>query len=199
MMSLPTGRRGQALAVSLTLLVLALVWLGAVSPAIDWYQGRAESLTQQQTLADHMEAIAATAPALQRQVAQADTAPPPARMLLGGATDAIAGAQLQQAVQDMAVKAGATVTSAEVLPAETVGSYRRIGLRVTVTGGWPVLVALFTALSQATPRMLVDDLSLHPSPAASNGESHPLEATFTVLAYRAGATEPPSAPGRAPG
>ena len=191
MMSLPTGRRGQVLALALTLLVVAAVWFGAVSPALDWYQGRAEYLTQQQTLADHMEAIAATAPALQRQVAAADTAPAPGQMLLVGATDAIAGAQLQQAVQDMAVKAGATVSSAEVLPADAVGIYRRIGLRVTITGGWPVMVALFTGLSQATPRMLVDDLSIHPSLAANGSDSHPLEATFTVLAYRAGASAVP--------
>ena len=186
MTALPTGRRGQALALALTLVALAIVWLGAAAPALDWYGTRAEHLAEQQTLAARMEAVAATAPALRQIVAQGNAAPV-ARSVLDGATDAIAGATLQQSVQDMAVKAGATLTSAEVLPADTVGSYHRIGVHVSVTGGWPVIVALFGAIAGATPRMLVDDVSLRQSLALGQAEEHPMQAGFTVIALHAGA------------
>ena len=190
MRGLPNGRGGQALAVVLLVAVLALAWAGGAAPALAWYADRADYLVQQQTLAARMQAIAATAPPLQRQLAQADTAPPPARSLVDGATDAIAGATLQQAVQDMAARAGATVSSAEVLPAETAGAYRRIGLRVTVSGGWPVVVALLRALAEGLPRTLVDDLSLRQSLALGQTDSHPLEASFTVIAFHAGQGAP---------
>lgn len=190
MTRLPTGPRGQILAVALTVVVLALAWLGGVAPALDWYAARAEYLDGQQALAARMAGIAASAPALQRQLARVGDAPPP-RTVLDGATDAIAGAALQQAVQDMAAKAGVTVTSAEVLPAETVGSYRRIGLHVTASGGWPVIVALLEAVAQATPRMLVDDLTLRQGLALGPSESHPLQAAFTVIAFHATAAAPP--------
>ena len=190
MTSLPTGRRGQALAVALTVMLVALVWLGAVAPALDWYWARAEHLDEQRTLAARMEGVALAAPALRQQVA-AGSAAPAARTMLDGATDAVAGASLAQTVQDMAAKAGATVTSAEVLPADTVGSYRRVGLHVTASGGWPVVVALFSAIAQATPRMLLDDVSLRQSVALGQAESRPLEVGFTVIAFHAGAASAP--------
>ena len=191
MSPLPTGRRGQALAVGLALLALAMVWLAAVAPALDWYGARAEHLAEQQILADRMAAIVATAPALRQVLARADSAAPAPSTMLDGATDGIAGATLQQAMQDMAAKAGATVTSAEVLPAEAVGSYRRISLHVTATGGWPVIVALFSAVADATPRMLVNDVSLRQSLALGPADKHPLEASFTVIAFSAGAASAP--------
>ncbi len=168
-----------------------MVWLAAVAPALDWYSARAEHLAEQQILADRMAAIVATAPALRQVLAQADSAAPAPRTVLDGATDGISGATLQQAVQDLAAKAGATVTSAEVLPAEPVGSYRRISLHVTVTGGWPVIVALFGAVADAAPRMLVNDVSLRQSLALGATDKHPLEASFTVIAYSAGSASAP--------
>ena len=191
MTPLPTGRRGQALAVGLTLLVAGVLWLGIIGPAFDWYGARAEYLAQQQTLAARMEAIVASAPALRAQLAQANTSAPAPQAVLEGATDAIAGAALQQAVQDLAAKAGATVTSAEILPAEPVAAYRRISLHVTATGSWPVIVTLLSSVAQATPRMLVDDLSLRQSLALGAMDSHPFEASFTVIAFHTGATSTP--------
>ena len=191
MTPLPTGRRGQALALGLALLVIAVIWLGAVAPALDWYGARADQLSRQQTLAARMASIAATAPALQRLVARMDSAAPGPRTMLEGATDAVAGAALQQAVQDMAARTGATVTSAEVLPAETAGSYRRIRLHVTATGPWPGIVALFGAVAEAVPHMLVDDVSLRQSLALGAVDRHPLEASFTVIAFHAGPPGPP--------
>ncbi len=191
MTSLPTGRRGQALAVGLTLLVVAVLWLGAIAPALDWFGARADTLARQQTLAARMASVAATIPALQQLVARMDSAAPAPRTVLDGATDAIAGAALQQAVQDMAAKTGATVTSAEVLPADTVGAYRRISLRVSATGSWPVVVGLFAALADAVPRMLVDDVSLRRSLALGATDQHPMDATFTVIAFHAGPANAP--------
>ncbi len=191
MTPLPIGRRGQALALGLTLLVAAVLWLGVIGPALDWYGARADYLAQQQTLADRMAAIVASAPALRAQLAQANTSSPAPQAVLEGATDAIAGATLQQAVQDLAVKAGATVTSAEILPAEPVGAYRRISLHVTATGGWPVVVALLNSIAQAIPRMLVDDLSLRQSLALGSTDSHPFEASFTVIAFHTGTAAKP--------
>lgn len=186
MNQLPSGRRGQALALALTVIVLAAAWLGAAAPALDWYAARTEHLAQQRTLAARMAAIADTAPALQRQLADTDAAAPPPRAVFEGATDAIAGAALQQAVQDIAGHAGATVLSAEMMPAETAGNYRRIGIHVLVSAPWPVLVALLDAALENTPRMLVDDVTVRQSLALGAAELHPMEAGFTVIAFHAG-------------
>jgi general secretion pathway protein M len=186
MNALPTGRRGQALALAITVIRIAALWLGAVAPPLDWYAGRSEHLAQQRTLAARMAAVAASGPALQRQVAAAESAAPPPRAVFEGGADAVAGAALQQAVQDIAARAGATVLSAEVLPAGQAGAYRRIGMHVLVSASWPVLVAMLSDTLQASPRMLVDDLTLRQSLALGARESHPMEAGLTIIAFHAG-------------
>jgi general secretion pathway protein M len=183
--ALPSGRRGQALAVALTLVVLAVVWLGAVAPLFEWYDDRAAYLAQQRVLATRMAAVAATAPALQRQLADADSSAPPSAAVFEGATDAIAGAALQQAVQDRAAQAGAIVLSAEMLPPSAAGAYQRIGLHVLVSAPWPVLIALLDATLTGTPRMVVDDLTLRETLSLGKPDTHPLEAGFTVTAFHA--------------
>ena len=189
--ALPTGRRGQALALALLALLMVALWVGVVAPALAWYGERGEVLAQRQALAVRMAQLAASAPGVQATLDAIAASGPPARAVLDGATDAIAGAALQQQVEEMTTQAGASLTSAEALPAEQAGAYRRIGLHVSVSGVWPVVVALFAAIDRATPRMLVDDLALQSGlMLGPNGATHPLEASFTVLAFHTGTGTP---------
>ena len=48
--ALPEGRRGQALAVALVLILAAFLWLGVVTPLVGWYQTRSEELASQRAL-----------------------------------------------------------------------------------------------------------------------------------------------------
>lgn len=183
--SLPTGQRGQALAMALLLIVLAAAWLAIAAPLLDWHASRAEALQQRTTLARRMAQVAAGLPDLQRQAAATAAAGPVAATLLEGSTDAVAGATLQQLIQDMATRAGATLSSTEALPAETVAAYRRIGVRVALSAPWGVLVELLRAVEEASPQMLVDDLQIHGTRRFGTAGEPPLEASFTVLGFRA--------------
>ena len=188
MTALPTGQRGRLLAMGVTLLALAALWLGVAAPLIDWHAEEAERLDQRRTLAARMAALAASVPQLARQAAQAraaNPAGPSGASLLDGATDAVAAAALQQMVQDMAGHAGAALTSAETMPATPSGAYRRIGLHVSVTAPWHVLMDLLAAIEQAMPSMLIDDLQLHATRNVAQPPDPPLDAQFTVLAFRA--------------
>jgi len=183
--SLPTGRRGQLLAWGLLLVLLATAWVAVAAPLLDWHGGREEALQQRAILARRMAQAASRLPDLQRQAAAAATAGPVAATLLDGSTDAVAGATLQQLIQDMAARAGATLSSTETLPAEAVASYRRIGVRVALSAPWGVLVQLLRAVEQASPQMLVDDLQIHGARRFGVAGEPPLEASFTVLGFRA--------------
>jgi general secretion pathway protein M len=127
-LDLPSGRRGQLLALGLTIAVLGGLWAGVAAPAL---QGR---------------------------------------------------------LQEMAARAGAPLSSAEALPGEAAGSWRRIGVRVTVNAPWPAIVRLLQGIGTASPRMLVDDLQLRAPPLLLRTGPRPVDASFTVLAFRA---EPP--------
>jgi len=182
--SLPNGRRGQALAVALSLAVVASVWAGVVAPLAGWHAEQAQRLEQRQALARRMAELAETLPTLQAQAAGRDAAGPAPSAVLGGETDAVAGAALQLLVHQMATGAGTSLSSVEVLPVEAVGGYRRIGLHVALTAPWPVLVHLLQSIEQATPPMLVDDLRVRGSPLRN--VALPMDASFTVLAFRDG-------------
>lgn len=188
-LALPTGRTGRALALGLTLVVLASLWAVAVAPLVAWYGDRADAIAQHRALARRMAELAETLPGLQRRSAAATASGPAPETLLEGGTDAIAGAALQEAVQAMAGKAGASLASVEMLPVEPDGSYRRIGLRVSLTTPWPVLIHLLQSVEQATPRMLIDDLQVHGARLLVRPDAAPLDVAFTVLAFRAGAPQ----------
>lgn len=185
--ALPSGRAGQWLALGLAAVVLALLWEVAALPLIQWHAARAQALAERRVLAGRMAGLAAELPLLSRAAAQAAAAGPPAGAMLDQPSDAVAAAALQQRVQDIASKAGATLSSAEALPAEAAGAYRRIRLRVALTAHWPVLVGMLQGLAvQTVPQMLVDDVQLRSAPVLLDRNDPPLDASFTVLALRAG-------------
>ncbi|MBV8401604.1 MAG: type II secretion system protein M [Acetobacteraceae bacterium] len=183
---LPGGVPGRMLALGLTLLALVLIWFAVIGPLLRLYDEGAATLEQQRILAHRMAQLAGMLPELQHQAeAQAGTGPAP-NALLEGATDAIAGATLQERVQDMATTAGARVSSAEMLQPAQTGAYRRIGLRIACNAPWAVLVRLLQSIEQATPRMLIDDMRIHGPRVALQTPEPVLNAEFTVLAFRAG-------------
>lgn len=183
---LPTGRTGQALAILLLLLALGAAWVAVAQPMLAWHADRADALERRAALAQRMARIAASLPALQREAAEAArTGPPPVAVLSGG-SDAVAGAALQQRIQDMAGQAGAVLASTEALPAEQQGAYRRIAVRVAVAAPWPVLVRLLASIDAAAPQMLADDLQLHGQRGFIRDAAAPLDASLVIMGFRAG-------------
>jgi len=182
--SLPTGPRGRMLASALTIAVLASLWFGVASPLIAWHAERQDALERQIALERRMAELADTLPELQRQAEARSTHGAPAPSVIEGSTDAIAGANLQGLVQDMAHRVGASLVSVETLPGEQRGPYRRIGLHVSINAPWPVLVKLMQSVEEASPRMLIDDLELHGLPLRARTTSLPIDAAMTILAFR---------------
>ena len=184
---LPTGRKGRFLAMGLTLLALATLWLGIAQPLLDRYGERAEMLAQRAALARRMAELAATLPAL-RQQAEAAASNPAEPVLLDSDTDPVASAALQERLQAMFAAAGAHISSVETLPAEEAGVYRKIRLRLTLTASWPALIALFEEIDGAMPRLLVDDLQLQPALHRIGTAPGSFDAAFVIFAFRRGAT-----------
>ena len=181
---LPNGRNGQILAAGLALLAVLLFWLAFVTPVFDWYNARAARLDELQQRAAREAALIETLPTLRKE--EQETAKTPTHSVLEGKTDAIAGAALQEQVQTMASAANANLTSAETLPAEQVGAYRRIGVRVELNAMLPVIVQLLKAVEEAEPSMMVDDIRLTGTPVGPLNAQLPLDAAFTVYAFRVG-------------
>jgi general secretion pathway protein M len=184
--NLPEGRQGQILAVGIGVVMLAVLWLGAVSPLLDDFGARADALAASQLELAHMQGLQASLPALRARLAASAALPASDAVLLAGNSDAIAGANLQAQLSTLATQAGTSLDSAESISAVQVGGLRRIGVTVSVTATWPVLTAFLTAIDTAQPRMIVDNLTVS-SDSQPDPRSEPtLQASFDVAAFHAG-------------
>ncbi len=186
-MNLPTGRRGQVYAVAGLAAVLLLLWQGLIAPLAGWYAARSDAIMQKRELAAHLQTLVAQLPVLEARAEHAAGQPRDA----SGATDARAGADLQQQIEAMAAQAGAHLASVEFLQPEAADGYKRIALRISLTGRYPVLIGLLAAIEQAAPPLFVDDLQLR----ATGGEGDPApnaELTFVAITLRAAAPRAPA-------
>jgi hypothetical protein len=190
--SLPTGIRGRILAVAMTVLALAAIWTGFVSPVLDWYGDRAELLTSQRAMASHMAALVETLPALRGEVERlhgAGAADTEAGALLAGTSDPLAAASLQQRIDEFAKRSGVRIASEEILPAQPAKNLRAISVRLTMNNTpYRSLVALLLAVAGSETPMIADELLVRGSPGPAAPEL-PVEASLTVISYRAATPE----------
>lgn len=185
MINLPVGARGRALAVAILIGFVGALWLAVAAPLLDWYAQRADALDRRQSLAARMEVLVAALPRLRREAAGI-ASNLGTQALLEGASDSLAAAAMQSQLDVLAGRSSFALSSAEVLPVEAAGAYRRVSLRFTGAGSWPAVVGLLQAIDETSPRMVIDDLQLQPSPSIAAGATELLAATFTVIAFRSG-------------
>jgi hypothetical protein len=169
---------------------------------LDVYAAREAQQGTQAAVLAHMQSLAGDLPALRKLMAKtgAARAADAPSSLITGATDAIAAANLQNVVQQLAADARVTPSSIEVLPVAQQGAFRRIGLQIETTTSWPTLIALLEAMDESTLALIVDDLTLNAIAVAGSGNgngngngngsgqdaNHPaLDASFMVFAFRA--------------
>ena len=184
MFDLPEGRRGHVLALAISIAVLALLWFGFVDTVLDWQADQAERVASREQFLARAQVLVARLPEMQAEAARRATGVADTGLLLQGQTDSVAAAELQQTVQRLVLDAGGRLASVEILPTEQMGGYRRIALRVSLQATYAAEIAILRSIAASRPGMLVDDLKLQ-APAIRN-PSMPMDATFTVLSYRAG-------------
>jgi hypothetical protein len=192
-LALPTGARGRALALAVTVLGVAAVWAGVVSPLWDWYDDRSELLRRQHAMVRRTTSLVETLPALQREASRLNAtattegggpdADIPA-VLLPGTSDPLAAAFLQQRIEELAAKAGVRVGSEEILPGQAERDLRAISVRLTMTGPFRSVVALLLALAQNETPMVVDELLMRGAPGKADADDPPVDANLTVTSYR---------------
>jgi general secretion pathway protein M len=193
---LPTGRRGQMVAVGVTLAAIMLLWLAIISPLIGFYSSRAERLTEQQAVVRRMEQLVTSRQSLTERAAELGDVTPTKGALLDGSSIPVATAALQGLVQETAMTAGASLTSVESLPGETGTGYRRVGVKLALSASWPVLIHFLQALQESDTPMAIDDLQIHSAAeAAKAADQQVFEAGFSVYAP---ATAEPQQPRAAP-
>jgi type II secretion system (T2SS) protein M len=183
--ALPTGRQGQLLALALLLAALGTIYLFAAAPLLELYTERSAAVENARLLVPRLKAAADELPGLRARAAEPRATASTHKVTRDGSSDAIASANLQSHIAELATSAGVTIGSTESLPTETRGGYRRIGLRYALNGPYETLMKFLATLDAATPPLVVDNLSIHGvmrrpgTPAASA-----LDAGLDVYGFR---------------
>ncbi len=141
---LPEGPTGRSLALAIAVLAVVLVYFAVVSPVMAFYQDRADDLERRAGMAQRYAALAHDLPAL-RAADKRWRDKVGGELLLDGDSDAVASASLQAAMKSLVEDAGARLLSAEVLPATAEGNFRRVGLRVVISGDLKLVTAVLRA------------------------------------------------------
>jgi general secretion pathway protein M len=188
--TLPTGWWGRLLALMLLGFVIATAYLAAAAPLIDFY-GERENVAETDTaLLRRLNAVAAELPTLRARLAALHGAMDSDSLTLAGASDALAAAGLQSRLEPLAAASGMTIGSTEILPAETEDDYRRIGLRLIVSGSYEALLELLAAIDSGRPPLVVDNLQIRTLMRQLGAEqSVGLDASLDVYGFRLAAGE----------
>jgi len=171
------------------LMALLGVYFLVVTPLVDFYAERQSDLENRRMLLPRLKIAAQELPGLRAKVSELRSAVGTRKVTLDGSSDAVAAANLQSRIEELAASVGAMISSTESLPAEMRGGYRRIGLRYVLNGPYETLVKLLARLEAATPPLVVDNVHIHGrlrqdrrgGAAATTG----LDAGLDVYGYRA--------------
>jgi general secretion pathway protein M len=189
--SLPTGTLGRALALSILGALIGLLYLAIVSPLIDLYRTGETTLRERRLLVPRLERVAAEVPTLRERLAELQATGTTRDVALDGASDALASANLQSRIEQLAAANGVTITSTEAIPAEDRGPYRRIGLRLTVSGKYEAVVKLLAAVEEAQPPIVVGNLQMHGLfRAIEVRTNHALDTRFEAYGLRVNGAAP---------
>jgi general secretion pathway protein M len=171
MSELPRGTLGRAMAVGICLVLLAIVNFAIVMPLLDLYDGREQQLNDRMELIGRLERAARDLPQLRATVEQWDAAPQHAQLLAAESSDAVTAAGLQSTIKQLVTAGGASLNSAEILPALSQEAYHRIGVHVSFSGDTDLLVTVLRGIETASPQLFVDNLEIRSAAASTTRDT----------------------------
>lgn len=183
-MTLPEGRRGQIAAAGLLLAAMVVLWIAIVAPLADLYRERSAALQQRRDLAAQMGVLVASLPGLRAAAVAEPDRPRHIASGLSGSTDALAAANLQTLVGQIATGTGVTISSIDTITPQNSLWGRRIGVSLRLSGNYRALVTFISRVLLAQPKMVVDDLELHNAGAGGAAPDAPLDGSLSVFGFR---------------
>jgi general secretion pathway protein M len=181
---LPTGRQGRLLALVLLLIALGGIYVLAAAPLLDVYAELDKALENRRMLMPRLAAAGTDVPALRARITELRAAASTHAVALEGASDAIASANLQSRIQELASSADVTIRTTESLPAELRGDYHRIGLRLVLTATYDNFLSLLAKLETAMPPLVIDNLRVRGLLTRSGGAAARVSVGLDVYGFR---------------
>lgn len=183
-MDLPEGTRGKFVAVALVLIPLILVYQIVLSPLLDEYLGVGDEIEALQADIQRYQRIIAELPAIEENAARFRRENPLAPYLLEGGNPALAAANLQRRLQEVAARNDARVVSVQVQSSEDDGPLQRVAIQARIQADSEALRGTLHELESGQPYLFVDDISINVRPASRRTETDTMEIRITLSGLR---------------
>lgn len=151
---------GRIAALALLAALLAVAWLTVAAPAIDAYREDRDTVAFAAEQLPRLRRLAAETMVLRAELDRVAHDPAGRTRLLGGASDALAGAELQDRVSRDATRYGLALRSAQILPPVEEEGFRRVAIRVALEGDLSGLRRLLYDIETAPTFLFVDNLEI---------------------------------------
>jgi hypothetical protein len=189
-MELPTGVRGRLLALSLPALLLLVVLLGIVMPLVDYWRSVEAEHTQLFNKTRAYERLASRKDAITRQVRVLEDELTQAVDYLPKAEPAMAAAQVQADLGQLAERLGAVVRSSLTLPAKAEDGFTAVGFQLNVTGSMRSIRDILYEIETGHPRLVIDRLTITPAQeSGADGQSRDVDMSVDLHGYMIGEIE----------
>jgi len=153
-------KQQRMLAIALFFVVLVLGVAAIVVPAWSVNASYRQDIEQLQFRLQTLQRIAANDSQLRPRYEQILAAYQGAGNYLRSSTEAVAAAQLQRTLKELAGVSGVQVLSTQILPASAEDEFVRVGLRARVRGTLPGIVDTIHAIETNSVFLFLDNLSL---------------------------------------
>lgn len=153
----------KALALSLLGALLTLVWLGLLRPLYGQYQAYDESIERSRRLIERYAEAGAAADELAALVKKVRAEARLVSGYIGGDSVELAGADMQERLKRIVENSGGILSSSQMLPVETDGGTRKLGIRVAMRGDIEALQKALYDFETASPYFFVDTLNIQAS------------------------------------
>ncbi len=158
-MNLQTDKlRDRVAAVSLLLLLIALVGVLLIGPLWERYASNRDLIADLEDKVVRFESVATRQAELERQFSTLERTSNLGELTLQADSATLAAADLQERVKAAVQAAGGSLTSTQVLEPEKVSSFERVSVNVRMTGSTPAVQKSLYALETGSPVLMIDDL-----------------------------------------
>lgn len=188
---LPTGLAGRALALGLPAVLLVAFLLGVVMPLADYWRRLEDEYLQLESTARDGERLIARKDEIAAQIKGLQAELNDAVGYLPQAEPAMAAAQVQGSVAELAERSNAVVRSTQTLPTTAADGFTSIGFQLSVSGSMLSVRDLLYAIESGRPRLVIDRLTITPSQEAdTEGNPGKVDMSLDLHGYMIGEIAP---------
>ncbi len=167
-------------ALALSAGVAFALYVFVVAPIVAGYAETDAAVAQATERLDRYRRVAAARPARQERLDALKSRQSEIGTYLGGETDALAGAELQELVNVTVAKSGGGLRSVQILPVKDDGGFRRIGVRVQMTATIAQVLRVLHGLEAGSTLLFIDNLEVS-NRRARRRRNQPVEMDPTLL------------------